>query len=170
LGPDVSSAFVAYSELVGAVGGTCGVILAILKLREYSTRRPKAIASNLAPKLRELRRILSDAWTKDKLQQKTNEAVEYWRREFELKGHVDDLGRIGSRDLADEMGMLCILFPKTIDGTSIQPRLFWSYLSGETPKEFTDSATDPSKSRVWRSIVGSTIAEIDKVLEKAEGA
>lgn len=50
--------------------------------------------------------------------------------------------------------------PETIDGTSIGPHLFWSYLSGETPKELVDGITAPSKSRVWRSVVDSTIKEI----------
>jgi hypothetical protein len=170
LGLDISSALVAYAQVVGAVGGTCGVILAILKFREYSTQRPKAIASHLAPKLRELRKVLSDARTGDDLQEKTNQALDHWRREFEFKGHLRDLRTVGAWDLVSEMGMLRILFPKTIDNKSIVPRLFWSYMSGETPEEFTDSAIDPSKSRIWRSIVDSAIAEIDEVLEKAEGA
>ena len=169
--PDIVSILSTAALTVGAVGGALGIILTILKIKEYWLGRPKIIATHLAPKLREVRRMLLEvAGNLSAL--KAQEAFEYWRREFVLTGHLNDLTRIGpdGTRVMNDMDFIGLVFKHPPDKMAVQMRATLSYLSGEDPKAFSAGITDPSKSKVWQDFVSDAIAGIDGLLKKAEGA
>lgn len=168
--PDIVSILSTAAPTIGAIGGALGIILTILKIKEYWAGRPKTIATHLAPKLRELRRMLLEV-TGNLSALKAQEAFEYWRQEFVLRGHLNDLTRMGSDGtrIMNDMDFIGLVFKHPPDQMAVQMRALLSYLSGEDPKTFAAGITDPSKTKVWQDFVRDAIAGIDGLLEKAEG-
>jgi hypothetical protein len=109
------------------------------------------------------------------LEAKVDEALEYWRREFVLKGHRNDLLRmmIENNQIVVNMGLLNFLFTKppdeadlflrTVSIAALRPHF------GMDPETFAQDLSDASKSQIWREVAGLVVAQIDNVLPKAEG-
>lgn len=142
---DLSWIFSFYAEIVGAIGGTLAIALAVLKIREYRAARPKTITKNLAPRLRELRRMLDEY--------KIADFTSYYREQFVSKGYERDLQRI-----APTLALLLQSLASSKSTPFVQP--------GSAPKEWGDFIYNLER----RYLVLTSVGEIDRVLERAEGA
>lgn len=140
----LSSALSFYAQIAGAIGGTLGIALTIVKIREHFAARPRAIVRNLAPKLRELRMKLD--------QHKLTEFKDYYEKNFASGGYDRDLRRVAPT---------LVLMMESLKSGEIAPLVG----SGSAPaewKEFLDNVL-----RGYAVLM--TIREIDRVLEEAEG-
>jgi len=157
---------------IGAVGGTLGIILTALKIREHYRNKPKNIATHLAPKLRELRRVLLQSLGEPS-RENMKGALAYWGKEFFMRGHEDDLRRIQPWDhgceIISHVNMIRFMLTEPPDETARKVREMCYYNSKD--KSFLESPLDPTKikNHLQRHLYDAVQA-IDRVLELAEGA